>query len=75
MFVVLSLALLLVAYALNSALVITDQYVRTLANMEARRLAAFPYTKTPPLTNKRLVVLYDASFLDFNTRELGLVAK
>jgi hypothetical protein len=75
--VVLSLALLLVACARNYTALRDPrpQYVRTLANMEARRLAAFPYTKTPPLADEGLWYYAMLRCLDFNTRELGLVAK
>lgn len=75
--VALSLGLLVVAFARNQ---ITPgdprpEYVRNLAGLEARRLAAFPYAKTPPFDDEPLWYYAILRSLDFNTKELGLVAR
>jgi hypothetical protein len=43
--------------------------------LEARRLAAFPYAKTPPFDDEPLWYYAILRSLDFNTKELGLVAR
>ena len=75
--VALSLGLLVVAFARNQMTPgdPRPEYVRNLASLEARRLAAFPYAKTPPIDDEPLWYYAILRSLDFNSKELGLVAK